>query len=129
MYLIKDENRCKSMLEKAKDHENFNTSIIELMQKENVLNKFKDYNEETNVITYKIEENIDPKYINKYESRIFMYSSPSRNNLNDTFYQCIELYGIPLTNSIVSDKTNISKFEYIINDRLYIFVLDSNDVV
>ena len=129
MYLIKDETKCKSMLEQAKDHENFNTSIIELIQKENVFNTFKDYNEETKVTTYKIEENVDPKDITKYESRIFMYSSPSRNNLNDIFYECIELYGIPQTKSIISDKTSISKFEYIINDQLYIFTLDPNDVI
>jgi len=86
MYLIKDEIKCKSMMESAKDHEKFNTSLIELIQKENVFNQFKDYNEETKQTTYKIEENIDPKDITKNESRIFMYSSPSRNNLNDMFF-------------------------------------------
>jgi len=50
-----------------------------------VLNQFKDYNEETKETTYKTEENVKPKDITKYESRIFMYSSPSRNYLNDSF--------------------------------------------
>jgi len=117
------------MTESAKDHENFNTSTIELIQKENIFNQFNDYNEETKVTTYKIEENIEPKDITKYESRIFIYSSPSRNNLYDIFYEYIELYGIPSVKSIISDKTSISKFEYIFNNQLYIFTLDPNYVV
>jgi len=117
------------MTESAKDQENFNTSTIELIQKENIFNQFNDYNEETKVTTYKIEENIEPKDITKYESRIFIYSSPSRNNLYDIFYEYIELYGIPSVKSIISDKTSISKFEYIFNNQLYIFTLDPNYVV
>ena len=102
MYLVKNEEKCKKMMEQAKDHENFNTSIVELKEKENIFNSFKDYNEETKETTYRIEENIRPEDILNYESRIFMYSSPSRNNINDIFYKCIELYGIPSTKSIVS---------------------------
>ena len=91
--------------------------------------RLKDYNEETKQTTYRIEENIRPEDILNYESRIFMYSSPSRNNINDIFYKCIELYGIPSTKSIVSDKTNITRFEYILNNQLYIFVVDPNDAI
>ena len=129
MYLVKNEEKCKKMMEQAKDHENFNTSIVELKEKENIFNSFKDYNEETKQTTYRIEENIRPEDILNYESRIFMYSNPSRNNINDIFYKCIELYGIPSTKSIVSDKTNITRFEYILNNQLYIFVVDPNDAI
>ena len=129
MYLIKNQDRCKSMMELGKDHENFNTSIIETIQKENIFNSFKDYNEKSKETTYRIKENIKAEDILKYDSCIFMYSSPTINNLNDIFYKCIELYGIPSSKSIISDKTNISKFEYIINDKLYIFVIDPNDVI
>jgi hypothetical protein len=130
MYLVKDEKRCKEMMERAKDNvENFNTSLVEIIQKENIFNTFKDYNEETKETTYKIEENIDAKDITKFESRIFIYSSPERNNINDIFKDCIHLYGIPSTKSIVSDRVNITRFEYMIHNQLYIFMLDPNDCI
>ena len=128
MYLVKDQKKCKQMMERSKDNiENFNTSLVETIQKENIFNTFKDYNEETKETTYKIEENITPKDILKFESRIFMYTK--RNNINDIFKECIQLYGISSTKSIISDRVNITRFEYMINNQLYIFMVDSNDGV
>ena len=131
MYLIKDQAKCKSLLEVSKAHsnENFNTSIIELKDKKNIFEEFKTYNEETKETIYKIEDNIKPEDILKYESRIFMYSKPHLNNINEEFYKCINLYGIPSFKSIISDKTNITRFDYKINGQLYVFMLDSNDCV
>jgi len=85
MYLVKNEEKCKQMMEQAKDHENFNTSIVELKEKENIFNSFKDFNEDTKETTYRIEENIRQEDILNYESRIFMYSIPSRKNIEDIF--------------------------------------------
>jgi hypothetical protein len=131
MYLVKDKAKCKSLLEIAKSHknENFNTSIIEIKDKKNIFEEFKIYDEETKETKYKIEDNIKPEDILKYESRIFMYSKPHLNNINEEFYKCIDLYGIPLFKSIISNKTNITRFDYKINNQVYIFMLDSNDCV
>ena len=59
IYLIKNEKRCKELMEKAKEHdcENFNSSVVETIQS-NVFDKFKYYDENTREIKYKIEQNI-----------------------------------------------------------------------
>ena len=49
----------------------------------NIFEEFKIYNEETKETQYKIEDNIKPEDILKYESRIFMYSKPHLNNINE----------------------------------------------
>ena len=85
MYLIKNEKRCKELMEKAKDNsENFNTSLVEQIIS-NPFDEFKTFDEKTNEIKYNIEQNIKPVDILNYESRIFIYSEPSRNNINDIF--------------------------------------------
>mgnify|MGYP000435010790 CR=1 FL=1 len=99
------------------------------IETKNIFEEFKTYNEETKETIYKIEDNIKPEDILKYESRIFMYSQPHLNNINEEFYKCIDLYGIPSFKSIISDKTNITRFDYKINNQLYVFMLDSNDCV
>ena len=75
------------------------------------------YNEETK--TFNMHENIDPKNILEYDSCIFMYSTIVRKNINDIFDQCLQLYGIPCFDSIVSNKVNITKFVYNINKQKY----------
>ena len=81
---------------------------------------FRIYNEETK--TFNMHENIDPKNILEYGSCIFMYSTIGRKNINDIFDQCLHLYGIPCFDSIVSNKVNITKFVYNINNKnIYLF--------
>jgi len=43
MYLVKDKTKCKFLLEIAKSHnnENFNTSIVEIIDKKNIFEDFK----------------------------------------------------------------------------------------
>lgn len=128
MYLIKNQKRCKELTEKAKSqlNHNFNTSIVKIIEKNNIFDNFKiiDENDE---IKYNIYDNIKPEDILKYSSCIFMYTN--KTNINDIFTKCIDLYGIPLFDSIISNKINITQFSYNINKQNYIFCLDPNDEI
>ena len=63
MYLVKDTDQCKSLVEKAKDHKvSFNTSLIELDEPTNLYDELPIY------------ENLDIKTLNGYDSCIVIYS-------------------------------------------------------
>ena len=59
MYLVKDTDQCKSLVEKAKDHKvSFNTSLIELDEPKNLYDELPVY------------ENLDISTLNGYDSCI-----------------------------------------------------------
>lgn len=116
MYLVKDIIKCKSMTEKAKDTHSFDTSLVE---KDKAANPF---------LTLPIYENIDVSTIKGYDSCIVIYNREGKNDINDIFEQCLGLYGIPLSESIQANKSQITRFEYELDKKLYIFCHDPNDI-
>jgi hypothetical protein len=116
MYLVKDPDRCKSMTERAKDYQSFNTSLVE---KDNASNHFNEL---------PIFENIDIANLKGYDSCIIIYSREGIHEINDIFEKCLSLYGVPISKSIQASKTQILKFEYVLDDKLYIICQDPNDL-
>ena len=117
MYLVKDENQCKSLTERAKDTQSsFKTSLIEELEATNLFEE------------YPIYENIDIKNMKGYSSSIFIYSREKFTNINDIFETCIGLFGVPVNKTIKASKSNITKFEYKLNGNHYIIVQDPNDI-
>ena len=117
MYLVKDAYECNSLREKAKSNKTFNTSLIE-----------KDEKKKKPFSTLPIHENIDISTLFKNESGIFIYSREGYSNINDIFKTCLELYGIPLSESIKASKTNITQFTYMNKKKMYIIAHDPNDL-
>ena len=115
MYLVKDSAKCKSLTERAKTTHSFNTSLVE---KDKAANPF---------ITLPIFENIDISNIKGYDSCIVIYNREGKNDINDIFEQCLGLYGIPLSKSIQANRSQISRFEYELDGKQYIFCHDPND--
>ena len=115
MYLVKDPSTCKSLTEKAKDTHSFNTSLVE---KDKASNPF---------IELPIYENIDITTLKGYDSCVVIYNRYSKNDINDIFEQCLGLYGIPISKSIQANKSQITRFEYKLDDKIYIICHDPND--
>ena len=115
MYLVKDSTKCKSLTEKAKDTHSFNTSLVE---KDKANNPF---------LTLPIIENIDISTIKSYDSCIVIYNREGKNDINDIFEQCLSLYGVPLSKSIHANKSQITRFEYELDNKIYIICHDPND--
>ena len=63
-----------------------------------------------------------------YDSCILIYSRSEYKNINDIFHSCLELYGICDSKTIVANKANITQFQYIKNEKLYIIFQDPNDL-
>ena len=116
MYLVKNSKLCKTLQEKAKKHESFNTSLIE---QEKPVNYFTEL---------PIYENVDIKNMNGYDSCIFMYSRDGYTNINDIFKICSETFGICDSKTIKANKSNIIQFQYKKNDKIYIICQDPNDL-
>ena len=117
MYLVKDSDQCKSMVERAKDHSvSFNTSLIEPTEQKNLYDELPIY------------ENLDITTLGGCDSCIVIYSREKETNVNDIFQQCLELYGCPSSKSIRASKSNITKFEYNFNKKHYMIVQDPNDL-
>ena len=117
MYLVKDTDQCKSMVERAKDHcVSFNTSLIEPTEQKNLYDELPIY------------ENLDITTLGGYDSCIVIYSREKETNVNDIFQQCLALYGCPSSKSIRASKSNITKFEYNFNKKHYMIVQDPNDL-
>ena len=118
MYLVKDSNLCKSLVERAKDTAVlFHTTLIEEIEQNNVFE------------TFPIYENIDISNMKRYESAIFLYSRESFTNINDKFKKCLELYGIPKNKTIKASKSNITRFEYVFKkSNTVFFIQDPNDL-
>ena len=82
MYLILDDAVRKSLIERTKDEENFNTSLLEKEEEKeenNIYNKYKIVVNPTLDILFQQSENT-----------IYMYSSPGKTNINEifTFFDC-----------------------------------------
>jgi hypothetical protein len=117
MYLVKNAKKCKSLTEKGKDStKSFDTSLLE---KEESVNNFN---------TLPIYENIDISNLKGYDSCIVIYSRLEFNNINDIFETCLSLYGIPSSKSIKATKSQITKFEYKLNNKHYIICQDPNNI-
>ena len=122
MYLVKDSDLCKSLVERAKDTAvSFHTSLIQQIEQVNVFEQLPIY------------ENIDISNMKGYNSAIFLYSRESFTNINDIFEKCLELYGIPKNKSIKASKSNITRFEYVFKKSKtefihYIIIQDPNDI-
>jgi len=115
------------MVESTKDHENINTSLIELIQKENIFNQFIDYKEETKETTYKIEKILSQKSLQNMNLEFLCIQINQETNQKTSFMSAL-IYMVSVK-LIIIDKTSITIFEYIINNQLHIFTLDPNDVV
>jgi len=72
MYLVKNDKRCKEMMERAKDNiENFNTSLVEIIQKENIFNTLKIITKKLKkqlielkkILMQKISQNLNQEYL------------------------------------------------------------------
>ena len=118
MYLIKDKEMKKSLVECAKDKSEtvVKSSLFELefKQKDNIYDNLD------------IIKNVDVHNITKYKSCIFMFTrTDGINDLNNIFEQFIKLYKVVPSN-IKAINHKINSFECTINDNTYIFVIDAN---
>ena len=115
MYLILDKVMRKSLVEKVKVKENFNTSMLD-----------NDDNEKENIFdTYKIIVN-PTSFFNEDKHTIYMYSRPGKTNINDVFQQLIQVHGVP--KDLRCKKTKIVSFKYVKNNINYVFACDPNDI-
>ena len=115
MYLILDEAIRKSLIEKVKVKENFNTSMLsnDDTEKDNI---FDTYNIVVNPTSYFTEEN----------DTIYMYSRQGKTNINDIFQNLVQVHGVP--KDLRCKKTKIVSFRYVKNKINYVFACDPNDV-
>ena len=117
MYLVKDTEKCKSLTERAKENcKSFDTSLLE---KEKIVNPF---------IELPIYENIDISTLKGYDSSIIIYSREGSTDINDIFETCLGLYGIPSSKSVKATKSQITKFEYKLDNKKYIICQDPNNL-
>jgi hypothetical protein len=117
MYLIKDKDLVKSLVEKAKVKDLNNINLNETL-----------YEKKSPFVDASIYENIDPKDITGLiaSTNIIIYSRLEFNAINDILIECIKLYGVP--SQIKSNRTQIQQFSYTINEIKYILMNDPNDV-
>ena len=117
MYLIKDKDLVKSLVEKAKVKDLNNINLNETL-----------YEKKSPFVDASIYENIEPKDITGLiaSTNIIIYSRLEFNAINDILIECIKLYGVP--SKIKSNRTQIQQFSYTINEIKYILMNDPNDV-
>ena len=115
MYLVREENK-KSLVERAKEEHNINTSLLEGHDK---VNPF----EELEII-----ENIDFNEVNKYDdvSCVFMFSRTT-HNINDIFHLFLAKYNI-IPKVDKTHKTNIMQFTHKNNGIIHIYTADPNEI-
>jgi len=120
MYLIKDNDLVKSMVEKAKAPEHkIHSSMLET---DEVVNHFNDKHIYINKSMESVKANLA-----KRNDCIYMYSR-DQHNINDIFEQFITTFNtVPLIKKC--NKTNIMEFHYkTCKDKLIIFCCDPNDI-
>ena len=120
MYLVKNKDLVKSMVEKAKDPEHkFNTSSLEF---DEVVNHFNG----TEIYVNETMENVKANLKNRFNC-VYMYSR-STKNINDIFEQFITVFNtFPIIKKC--NKTNIMEFHFkTIEDNMLIFCCDPNDI-
>jgi hypothetical protein len=122
MYLILEDAVRKSLVEKTKVKESFNTSLLENEEEKENNNIYDNYNIIVNV-------NLDSIF-RESEDTIYMFSREGKTNINDVFKHMLVEYGVP--QDIKCKKTKIVGFRYkiegIIKDINYVFACDPNDV-
>ena len=120
MYLIKDNDLVKSMVEKAKAPEHkIHSSMLET---DEVVNHFNDKNIYINKSMESVKANLA-----KRNDCIYMYSR-DQHNINDIFEQFITTFNtVPLIKKC--NKTNIMEFHFkTCKDKLIVFCCDPNDI-
>ena len=115
MYLVKEENK-KSLVERAKEEHNINTSLLEGHEKINPFDALP------------IVENLDFNNVEKYDNIncVFMFSR-STHNINDIFYLFLSKYNI-IPNVDKTHKTNIMQFTHKIDNIIHIYAADPNEI-
>ena len=105
-------------MEKTKVKESFNTSLLENEEER----------ENNNIYhTYNIIVNVNLNFIfTESKDTIYMFSSEGKTNFIDIFTFMLVKYGVP--RDIKCKKTKIVGFNYIIENILYVFACDPNDV-
>jgi len=125
MYLVKDKDLVKSMVEKAKAPEHkIKTSLLEL---DEVKNYYKD--DEDKYKSIHLNQSIEDikSDIKKYSNCVCMYSRTT-HNINDIFEEFITVFNtFPIIKKC--NKTNILEFHFKPRkDILIIFTCDPNDI-
>jgi len=125
MYLVKNKDLVKSMVEKAKAPEHkINTSLLEL---DEVKNYYK--NADDTYKTINLNETVETIKSNiiKYSNCVMMYSRTT-HNINDVFEEFIKIFNtFPVIKKC--NKTNIMEFHFKPSkDNLIIFTCDPNDI-
>jgi 5-methylcytosine-specific restriction endonuclease McrA len=118
MYLILDSAVRKSLIERAKVKESFNTSLLEHEEEKEEKNIFNNYKMVVN-------PTLDILF-QQSENTIYMYSRPGKTNINDIFTFLTVNEGVP--QNVKCKKTKIIGFTYEIKKINYVFVCDPNDV-
>ena len=118
MYLILDSAVRKSLIERAKVKESFNTSLLEHEEEKEEKNVFNNYKMVVN-------PTLDILF-QQSENTIYMYSRPGKTNINDIFTFLTVNEGVP--QNVKCKKTKIIGFTYEIKKINYVFVCDPNDV-
>jgi hypothetical protein len=114
MYLVKNKDLVKSMVESAKSPEHkINTSLLELDENVNYFNDKKIY---LNKSMESVKSNIA-----KRSDCVYMYSRGT-HNINDIFEQFIITFNVyPIIKKC--NKTNIKEFHYKLKNERLIFVV------
>ncbi len=125
MYLVKDKDLIKSMVEKAKAPEHkINTSLLELDEVKNYYT-----NADGTYKTIYLNETVETIKSNmiKYSNCVMMYSRTT-HNINDVFEEFIKVFNtFPVIKKC--NKTNIMEFHFKPSkDNLIIFTSDPNDI-
>jgi hypothetical protein len=118
MYLILDDAVRKSLIERTKAKENFNTSLLEHEEAKEENNIFNNYK----IVVNPTQDNL----FQQSENTIYMYSRPGKTNINDIFTLLTVNKGVP--QNVKCKKTKIIGFTYEIKKIYYVFVCDPNDV-
>ena len=118
MYLILDDAVRKSLIERTKVKENFNTSLLEHEEAKEENNIFNNYK----MVVNPSQDNL----FQQSENTIYMYSRPGKTNINDIFTLLTVNKGVP--QNVKCKKTKIIGFTYEIKKINYVFVCDPNDV-
>jgi hypothetical protein len=121
MYLVKDKDQVKSMVEKAKEPEH--KHITSLLEHDKVVNH--DYNDKEIYINETME-NVKAN-LKTRSNCIYMYSRYT-HNINDIFEDFITMFNVfPIIKKC--KKTNIMEFHYQPKEKnLIIFCCDPNDI-
>ena len=118
MYLILDSAVRKSLIERTKVKESFNTSLLEHEEAKEENNIFNNYK----IVVNPTQDNL----FQQSENTIYMYSRPGKTNINDIFTILTVNKGVP--QNVKCKKTKIIGFTYEIKKINYVFVCDPNDV-